>query len=185
MNIQTEIFKKKKFKKAPTKFENYISKKDKLTFHEKVKRLKYLSKINPEGLILAGDYDFVMTYRETQLCFIDGHFLATIVLTQAFIEKMIHSHYITLGFEEIAQKGLSQILKHAKKYKLINGLIIKKVDRIRLKRNPITHLKGNKNQHGTMDRALKAKLNPILQLEKDATDSIDVLTFIAARGILK
>lgn len=183
--MQTELFKKIIKKKVPTIHERYISKKDRLLFHEKVKRLKYLHKINPEGIILAGDYEFVMTYRETQLCFIDGHFLATILLSQAFIEKIIHSYYIKLGHEDIARKGLSNILKHAKKHKLINELLIKKVDRIRLKRNPITHIKSGENQHGTIQRALKSKLNPILQLENDATDCIDVLTFIAIRGILK
>ena len=81
--------------------EQYVKDRDEIYFADKAKRLKYLHKINPGGLIMSGPIEFVLTYREVQLCFIDGHFLATIVLAQAFVEKLLHEHYNKLGLCEI------------------------------------------------------------------------------------
>lgn len=159
--------------------EEYIRDRDKLFFSEKVKRLKYLHKINPNGLVIAGQMELVLSYREIQFCFIDGHFMATIVLCQAFTEKLLHNHYNELGFEKVANKGLNAILKHARDNNILNEFLIKKVDNIRLMRNPITHLKDGEYEHGLDKRSFKNRLSPMTQLEKDATSALEIATFFA------
>lgn len=159
--------------------EQYIKDRDEVMFLQRSNRLKYLHKINPVGITLAGQAELVLTYRELQLCFIDGHSLATIVLAQAFVEKILHDYYNQIGLTEIAKKGLNAILKHAIKNRVLNGYVIKQIDKIRLIRNPITHLKDNNYEHSLDKRSYKNKVSPINQLEKDAKEAIGIATFIA------
>lgn len=163
--------------------EQYIKDREEVFFHDKVRRLKHLHKINPEGLTLAGQSELVLGYREVQLCFIDGHFLATIVLAQAFVEKVLHNHYNSLGFEKVANSGLNRILAHAKESKIINEFIINKIDKIRKIRNPITHLKDFEYEHSLDKRAFKNRYSLEHQLEIDATQSIEIATFIAVTDL--
>src|SRR5690606_5738225 len=144
--------------------EQYIKKRENLFFQQKVKRLKYLHKINPHGLTLAGQAELVLTYREVQLCYIDGHFLATIILSQAFVEKIIHDFYNKLGHQNIAKKGFNEILKHAGINNLINEYIIKQINLIRQIRNPITHLKTPEYEHSLDKRSFKNTRLPHLQI---------------------
>lgn len=80
-------------KKRATKFEAALSRYDKTTFEERLERLKFMHKIFPKGLLLSGDMEFVFTFSEIKECFISGHFIATIVLAQAFIEKIFHQFF--------------------------------------------------------------------------------------------
>ena len=163
--------------------EQYVKDRDEIYFADKAKRLKYLHKINPGGLIMSGPIEFVLTYREVQLCFIDGHFLATIVLAQAFVEKLLHEHYNKLGFDTIATKGLNAILQHARKYKTISSFVVKNVDEIRLMRNPITHTKDANYQYGLDKRSYNSKTSPFIQLEKDAKKALEISTLLAAKDL--
>jgi len=163
--------------------EQYIKDRDEVMFIQRSNRLKYLHKINPSGITLAGQAELVLTYRELQLCFIDGHTLATIVLGQAFVEKVLHHYYNQIGLTEIAKKGLNAILQHAIKNKTLNPYVIKKVDKIRLIRNPITHLKENDYKHSLDNRSYNSKTSPMNQLEKDAKEAIEIATFIAVTDL--
>jgi len=131
---------------------------------------------------MAGQIELVLTYREVQFCFIDGHFLATIVLPHAFVEKLLHGHYNKLGFDKIATKGLNAILQHATKNKTITKFLIDRINAIRLMRNPITHSKDFNYEHGLDKRSYKNKTSPFIQLEKDAQEALEIATFIALKG---
>lgn len=159
--------------------DQYIINREEIIFEQKVNRLKHLHKINPSGLSLLGQTELVLTYREVQLCFIDGHFLATIVLAQAFVEKILHYHYNKLGLKKIADKGLNAILRHAIKDKTLNEYIIKKIDILRLIRNPITHPKNLNYDYSLDKRSYNNRTSPMFQLERDAKEAIEIATFIA------
>jgi hypothetical protein len=163
--------------------EQYVKDRDELFFAEKAKRLKHLHKINPGGLMMAGPIEFVLTFREVQLCFIDGHFLATIVLAQAFVEKLIHEHYKKLGLESISNKGLYAMLQHARKHKTISSFVVNHVDAIRLMRNPITHTKDINYQHGLDKRSYNNRTSPFIQLEKDAKKALEISTLLALKDL--
>lgn len=163
--------------------EQYIKNRDEICFVDKTKRLKYLHKINPGGLIMSGPIEFILTFREVQLCFIDGHFLATIVLGQAFVEKILHQHYNKLGFHTIANRGLNAILQHARKNNTISIFLINHVNAIRLMRNPITHSKDDSYQYGLDKRSFNNKTSPLIQLEKDAKKAVEVSTLLALKDL--
>jgi hypothetical protein len=61
-------------------------------FPERLERLKFIKKHSSNGYSMFGDMEFVFTFSEIQQCYIDGHFIATIVLSQSFLEKLLDIH---------------------------------------------------------------------------------------------
>ena len=165
-------------KKRPTKLESRLLKLDKNSFSGRLDRLKFIYKVYPKGLLLSGDMEFVFTFTEVKDCFISGHFIATIVLAQAFIEKIFRQLFIDNGQQKEANEGLASMIKFARKNKLINTLIIDKVDELRLKRNPFTHTKDYNYSHTLQRRTLKNETQPNKQLENDAKDAIQILFLV-------
>lgn len=177
--MQKDLFGNEIADSSEDKVQWYIKNRDEFNSAEKVDRLRYLHKINPEGFSMWGQTELVLTMREVQFCFIDGHFLATIVLAQAFVEKVLHAHYFEIGFGEVAKKGLNAIIKHAQKNKVLNSYVLAQADKIRLIRNPITHIKDFEYEHNLDRRSFKSRVSPMYQLSNDAKEAIEIATFIA------
>lgn len=137
--------------------ELYLREKDEATIYIRAERLKYLSKINPEGLIFSGQMELYLSYKELQETFIQGHFLSTIVLGQAWIEKILHSYLNSVGLNNIAKKGLSGMVKYCWENNLAHEYLLSKIENFRLIRNPITHLKSFDYEHGLDQRSFKNK----------------------------
>jgi hypothetical protein len=108
--------------------------------------------------------------------------LATIVLAQAFVEKLLHAQYYKLGFSKVANKGLNAILQHAKQNNTISSFLIKQIDEVRLFRNPITHTKAQDYPYGLDKRSYDNKTSPFIQLEKDAKKVVEIATLLAIKN---
>ena len=128
--------------------------------------------------MLAGDMEFVFTFGEIKGCFINGHFIATIVLTQSFIEKIFIEHFNSKNLTKETNNGLDRMIKYARKNAIIHSIILDKVDGLRQKRNPFVHSKDWSYPYSLSHRIIKNKTQPYEQLEKDAKEAIQVLFFI-------
>ena len=169
--------------KKPTRLEKSLSDYDKTTFSNRLKRLKYIKRIYPNGLFIAGDMEFVFTLGEIEQCYINGNFIAVLVLTQSFIEKLFTVFFIEKGYDNETKYGLDKLIKYARKNSLIHTTILEMVDSLRLKRNPFVHVKDSDYQHNLSRRVFKNKTRPDEQLEKDAKEGIEVLFFILANKL--
>src|SRR5690554_3707143 len=95
----------------PVKYEQstkllYLQDKDEFTLGNRLIRLEYLHQLNPDGInMLGNDLELMFSYRELREVFINGHFLSTIVLGQAWLEKLLHIEFISNNLEYIAKKG--------------------------------------------------------------------------------
>jgi len=152
---------------------------DKMTFDERLRRLTYISQIYPKELLLKGDMEFVFTFNETKVCFINGHYISTIILAQSFIEKFFYDFFIRNNLKKQAASGLAGMIKYAKQNNLIDTFILKKVEDLRLKRNPFIHPKDWNYPHDLSERMQRNKTQPHEQLEKDATEAIQVMFTLA------
>lgn len=168
--------------KTPEEPELYLREKDEISIYARTERLKYLSKINPEGLVFSGQLELVLSYRELQEVYINGHFLSTIVLGQAWIEKTLQIYMYLVDLNNISKKGFSAMLKHCSENNLVHEYLIMKIENFRLIRNPITHLKSFEYEHSLGKRAFKNKENPLIQLEKDSKEMIEICAYIAKNG---
>ena len=128
-------------KKRPSRLENSLVKYDKESFPTRLERLKFIEKIFPKDYSILGIMETVFVFEEAKMTFINGEFISTILLAQAFIEKKLQGHYIDIGFDNIASKGLKAIIRHARQNRVLHNYLLDKIDDLRKKRNPFTHFK--------------------------------------------
>ena len=129
--------------------------------------------------------EFVYTFSEAKDCYIAGHFIPTIILTQSFIEKIFHQFFEQKALEIIAKKGLDKMIKYAKQHNLVNTLILDNVDALRLKRNPFTHSKDWDYPHSISSRMVKGQsiTQPHVLLENDAREAIQVMFLLTTHKL--
>lgn len=90
----------------------------------------------------------------------------------------MHDRFNKMGEEKIGKKGLSAMLKFIRQNKLMDEFLINKIDRIRLIRNPITHLKDWSHEHRLDQRVINSKLSSQQQMFNDAKDALEVATWL-------
>ncbi len=152
--MQTDLFGNKPIKKI-TKFETALKNYDKATIDERVERLKYINTLLPDKYMFCGDPETIFIFKEAKMAFINGQFISTILLAQAYIERRLQIHYNSIGHNEIAKKGLKAIIDHAKKNKTIHHFLLPKIDELRKIRNPFVHLKEYEHDYNLSQRIFK------------------------------
>jgi hypothetical protein len=70
------------------------------------------------------------------------------------------------------------MIKYAREKSLINKLILEKIDKLRLKRNPFVHPKDWDYPYNLSHRILENITQPHEQLEVDATEAIQVIFYL-------
>ena len=182
--MDTDLF-GNKIKREETKTEWYLRQKDEQTMSSRVSRLEYLHKLNPEGLIFSGQLELVLSYRELQDTYINGHFLSVILLGQSWIEKILHSHLESLGLKSVTKKGFAFMTQYCQDNQLVDDYLTKKMNKFRLIRNPVSHLKSDDYEHDLSKRAFRNQKNPMTQLELDAKEIIEICGHVAKHGLKK
>lgn len=180
--MKTDLF-GNKIRKKETKTEWYIRNKDEQNFNAKVARLEYLHKLNPEGMAFAGNMELVLSYRELQEVFINGHYLSVILLGQTWIEKNIFLHLEGIGLRNVAKKGAAFMINYCIEHNIINEILTRKMEKFRLIRNPIAHIKSADYEHGLDKRSMTNNKNPLIQLEDEAKEVIEISGHIAKYGL--
>ena len=180
--MQKDLFGKKIIdKKRKTRLEMSLLKYDKNSLQERIERLKYINKIFPKRYGIAADMETVYVFSEAKMAFINGEFISTILLCQAFIERNLQMYYERIGLSGIGRRGLKAILDHAKKNKTIISYLIEKIDELRKKRNPFVHLKEIEHEYNLDRRMFKALeegrpfKQPFEILQEDAKASISLM----------
>lgn len=159
---------------------SFLKQRDEETLYGRVNRLKYLQKIKSDGVLFSGDMELAQTYGEVQYAYVEGFFLSTLVLSQAFIEKLMQSHFELRGIK--CRNTFNGMLKYAKENDLFNEYVVRKLDFLRLIRNPITHLKSIEYEYGLGKRSHIAKKHPLEKLEEEATLAISIMIHIVQKG---
>jgi hypothetical protein len=169
----------------PSKLEKALQKYDRDSFLDRLSRLKVINTVWPKDIYVAGDMEFVYAIGEIKMCYIDGQFLATIILTQAVIEKVFFNLFVGKDLKAEAKEGLNNMIQFAKGKDIIHDSILEMIDKLRIIRNPIIHYKECVNPQGLSLRAFQERSQPYELLEKDAEEGIRVLGYIISHiGLL-
>lgn len=166
-------------KRRFTKLEKSLRDYDMKSFDDRLTRLKYIHKIFPKGYSFFGQMDLLFTFEEAKHSFINGQYIGAIVLAQSFIEKMFNSFFAEQGHDKIAKRGLREMISFGKENKLIHEFILDKADNLRQIRNPFIHLKDYNYPHTLVNRMLINRTQPHQQLESDAKEAINIMSYIA------
>ncbi|WP_298537882.1 hypothetical protein [uncultured Algibacter sp.] len=177
-NLFGESVKKRKRK---SRLESSLEKYDRESFEERLERLKYLNKIFPKDFGILADPETVYVFGEAKMAFINGEFISTILLSQAFIERKLQLHYQSLGLENIAKRGLKAIVNHAKKNNILHEYLIERIDVLRKRRNPFSHVKPTEHEFNLTQRMMsdlksdKKYRQPFEIMTDDAKEAISLM----------
>lgn len=160
---------------------------------EKIERYRVLLSIfrDQERLVPGTAYQY---YEEARLCWLEGAYIATIIFVQMTFEEFFRSRYrmpsdeqeIISGVKakDTLRSGFNELVKLAKKEKIITLNEYKKLQNLRKIRNSITHTKRPKIKNGKQKLdgfdsiSLEFKFRDFdrFSITKDAKKTIKLLT---------
>jgi hypothetical protein len=156
---------------------------DKRTFSNRLLRLDYVTKIFPRGLMYMLPPESAFVFEEAKMSFINGQFVSTILLSQAFIEHMFQNYVQSIGNKSLAKSGLAAITRFLRKGNIVHPFLLDKIDQLRLIRNPFTHLPAPGSPHSISQRAFQKQQDPYHALATDAAAALGLMYQIAITKI--
>jgi len=178
--MEKDLFGQQK-KKRKSKLEGVLQRYDTQTFTERLERLEWLQKVFPQGyeFLMSSETSFV--FDEVKMAYINGEYIATILLVTAFLEHWLGNYLASKGYVKEARGGLNAILECLDKYELMHPFLTKNTDQLRRIRNPFVHLKPFEHEHRLFQRALHHSKDPVTILEEDARDAISLMYEIVTK----
>lgn len=142
---------------------------------QKLARSAWLNaQINPTCLYFFQDGQFSRElFQEAVSCFIDGYFIATIVLAFAFIERSIAGRLSHCGDMGTARKSSQDLLKEARNRQWLSANEYASLDELRERRNPVTHFREHEDENRPESRAKARKTEMSESLEADGQAILD------------
>ncbi len=141
---------------------------------ERADRVQWLSKHHIPLGIVVGPMDTMAAIGEARDCFVEGHYIASLLLSVAVIEHILADSLVERG---LANYGVTFIdaIKIAGDANIFTSEMLSRVDHLREIRNPFTHRKSPKHQHSFGNRFLTEKVHPKAILERDAKDALGLM----------
>lgn len=174
----------KTVKKKRTRIEILLAKQDRESLSARVERINYLRKITPSRMGLMGSMDLVFVFQEAKSSYVNGQFIATLLLAQAFIEKVIQSQMEAKGYPGV-NRGLKYMVKYCRDSNLLPSVVLNKIDYLRNIRNPFTHLKPNDYPYHLDIRIYRSKkMVPYKVLEDDAKEALSTMLTVLITKVL-
>lgn len=147
------------------------------TDEEKAERATWLASLGTLPSAYMGEMEPMQLLREARACYVEGHFMATILAAAAHVE---HNLAEELELRGIVASGGSLSFDKAIAAAHDNDLfrdpdVRAKIDALRLMRNPLTHRKPAGHVWTIATRFRQQKRHPMLILEEDAMLALEVM----------
>ncbi|HKJ81128.1 MAG TPA: hypothetical protein VJ954_03845 [Ignavibacteriaceae bacterium] len=157
------------------KLESALQKMDSQSFSSRLERLQYLNKIIPKNLGFVFSVEMHYLLSEAINCLINGQCVATILLSQSFIEHWLEDKIEQEKVKKQGKKNLATIVKAMKENNTIQIGLLDKIDRLRKIRNPFVHFKPNEKEFNIVNMSYFNNQTPEDFLYKEAKNAISLL----------
>jgi len=145
----------------------------------RAERIRWVAKAIPKGTGFLMGMDTFYVFEEAKSCYIYGHFVATVLMSAAFIEHWFAGKLHNLGFHKEANGGLAAAIGCARSRNLVPNALLDRIDRLRLIRNPFAHLKDMDHEHSLGARSVAMRKHPDQVLEQDAQEALSLMYAVA------
>ena len=163
------------------RYEAALERGERKTLPQRAARVRWLSEVIPRNRMFGMPLETGLVFEEAKASYVYGNFVAVMVLAASFIEHWFTASLSNRGYQKEASQGLAAAIKCARRYKLVDSIILDKADRLRLIRNPFVHLKEFDHQHGINQRMAKTRNFDIQGiLEADAKEALIAMYGVAA-----
>jgi hypothetical protein len=170
-------------KQRTSRLENLLTRIDRESYQSRLERLKYTEDIRPKGHGMVGSIETIFIFHEAGWAYLNGAFISTILLSQAFVERRLQDYMSSKGLEAEAKKGAQAIINYCRKHHLVNEFLLKKFDRLRQVRNPLVHLKAIDHPLTLGRRIFWEQKQPADILESDAKEALSLMYTILTTRI--
>ena len=162
-------------RKRKTRIQSRLESMDKNTLNERIERSKYLNKIIPPniGFIYSPEMHYLL--KEANLSFINGQFVATLLLSQSFIEHWLEGRIDKNTIKKYGKPSLDNTLKAIKEKNTIHISLLNKIDKLRKIRNPFVHYKNPDYEFNIMKMSYSEKTKPDDYLYNEAKNAISLV----------
>ncbi len=109
----------------------------------------------PVDMLLVGGIQAHLALEEMRLCYMDGYYLACVLLAQVFIENSLGGSYILSGNEETVEKGFAKLIDKALADNYIDPALAARLHELRRMRNPYVHPKAGLGSSTLIGRMLE------------------------------
>lgn len=127
-------------------------------------RIRWASHYDINDAIM-GPVEELALLREARECFVEGHYIATLMLATALIEHVISEELVSAN---AANYGIAfdRAIKLAREKQLFPTELLDIADRLRLLRNPFAHRKPDNHEHTLGNRYMAQQRHPLLIAER-------------------
>jgi len=160
----------------------YLAEMDRDTLEARASNLSFVISVAPEGGF-AMPHESFLVFTEARDAFVNGLYVATIMLAQAFIEHRLQIFMDQIGESEVANKGINSILKRLLVLRPRHAFIIGKLDQMRAFRNPFMHLKPFDHPHTISQVSLQRRMHPNQVLFNNAKESLSLMYVVATMDL--
>lgn len=140
----------------------------------RAERITWIAKYDVAYELISGPMDTLRLLVEARECFVDAHYVATLVLAVAFIEHTLMDE-LTEKRISTGVRTLEQAIKRSAQYELFEKALLDRADRLRAIRNPFTHRRESTDPDTFPSRYVVQKRHPDMVLEDDAKESLKVM----------
>jgi hypothetical protein len=151
-----------------------LSQSDELVRGERADRIVWLSQHNMSPGIVVGRLEPMNLMQEASDSFVNGHFIACLLLAMAFIEHTVMDELVDASIEKQGSTFVGALVT-AKRHKLIDEDLIDRVDTLRQRRNPYAHRKPPGHEYSLGTRLHQENIHPKFILEADAKEALELM----------
>jgi hypothetical protein len=158
---------------------------DKHTFNKRLERYKFIRKEfgPPSDMLLVGGFPSMFAIEELQFSYINALYMATILLSQSFIEHSLGGSFLMSGDDDIVEKGFSKLIDKALETNQIDQKLAGRLHELRKMRNPYTHPKPGITKRSYMGRMKEKDIyDPEILAEQDARFAIQIVIDFLRHG---
>jgi len=122
-----------------------------------------------------GSVEVIHLLQEARNCFVEGQYIATLILATSVIEHLIIEEFLDKKVAFDSKINFKQTIAKAREEELFNSELLDGADKLRLIRNPYAHrqIKDASNTLGS--RFVENNSHPISIVEADAKEALIVM----------
>lgn len=135
--------------KDDDELKRWLLSEDELSLLNRLVRLKWLVKEFGEQKEYIGFYGGLIckeAFEEARRSYLNGNYIATVVLCQIVLENSLHGIFVTIGRDDLEKASFRKLLKEAYESRLISDDEYDLFNEVRKLRNPYTHYRSPKNK---------------------------------------
>jgi len=166
-----------------TELREWIEEEDERTRDDRVERAAWVLSFgwSENGYMLFGGHGSLAPFDELRQAFINGEFVATVLLGQAFLEQLLAGYLDLAGGGVVGSPGLAEILKQFRDRGWIDETDFGVLDDVRRLRNPYAHYRDAQHKDNLARRVMTEREDYTVLIERDARSVVRALMHLVNR----